>query len=160
MMKNSKLQSKQQGATLITSLMMLVVMTIVGVSATKISSSNILVAGNDQQKMRLFQKSQSELLELTTPLKLLPALNTPTLFVNDEYVIIQESGSLKTELITKGKDYSCNGINGRALTENTPCILFDFRITSRSPLGGAKEESHRGAGKEVPPISPNNFIRN
>ncbi|MEE9351256.1 MAG: pilus assembly PilX N-terminal domain-containing protein [Thiotrichaceae bacterium] len=159
-MKIIRFQNKQQGATLIMSLLMLVVMTIIGVSATKISSMDILIAGNDQQKMKLFQKTQSQLLELTTPLTLLPVLNDSSLFVDDVYTLDQESGSRKIEIVTKKQSYSCKGINGNAISIPTPCELFDFKIKAHAQLGGGAVESYRGAGKEVPPIAPNNFIGN
>jgi hypothetical protein len=144
---------KQQGATLITALGLLMVMTVVGVTATKMSSIETLIAGNEQKKMKLFQETQSELYKLTTPIKLMPALQDDTLFVNDVYAVSHET--IKQEDITKLQGYTCKGIDGLAASIGGPCKLYDFKITTRSATGGAAQESHRGAGKEVPPVSPN-----
>ena len=42
---------RQQGATLITSLILLLVMTIVGVSSVKVSSIDAMIAGNPQEML-------------------------------------------------------------------------------------------------------------
>lgn len=161
-MKRAKFHNKQQGATLVTALVLLVVMTIIGVTATKMSSIETLIAGNDQSKMKLFQETQSDLYTLTTPLKLMPALLDDTLFVNDTYVVSNSdditNGHSKKEYIKKLGGYICKGIDGLAASVGGPCKLYDFKVTTRSEAGGAREESHRGAGKEVPPVSPNCLI--
>ncbi len=156
-MNTLKFQHKQRGATLLTSLGLLMVMTVIGVTATKMSSIEALVAGNEQTKMKLFQTTQSDLYKFTTPVQLMPVLLDDTLFDNnDEYAAGHDS--LKTETITKLSPYTCKGINGLAVSIGGPCKLFDFGVSTRSVTGGAREESHRGAGKEVPPTSPNCLI--
>ncbi len=155
-MKNTKFHKKQQGATLITALGLLMVMTIVGVTATKMSSIETLIAGNEQSKMKLFQETQSDLYKLTTPLKLMPALQDDALFVDGVYEVSNEHS--KKEFIAKLEGYTCKGIDGLPVSVGLPCKLYDFKITTRSATGGAIEESHRGAGKEVPPVSVNCHI--
>ena len=155
-MKMTRFHNKQQGATLITALGLLMVMTVAGVTATKMSSIETLIAGNEQSKMKLFQETQSDLYELTTPLKLMPALLDDTLFVNDIYEV--SNAHAKKEFITKLEGYTCKGINGLAASVGGPCKLYDFKVTTRSEAGGAREESHRGAGKEVPSASVNCLI--
>ncbi len=70
----SSMRIKQQGATLVTALVFLVLMTIVSVSAAKISMIDVLVSGNNQQEMLLFQKTSRELEDHTNPTKLLNLL--------------------------------------------------------------------------------------
>ncbi len=151
------IQKKQQGATLLTSLGLLMVMTVIGVTATKMSSIEALLAGNEQVKMKLFQTTQSELYKFTTPIQLIPVLLDDTLFDSKgEYAASDDF--LKKETITKLQAYTCKGINGLATSIGGPCKLFDFKVATRSDLGAAAEESHRGAGKEVPPVSANCLI--
>lgn len=158
-MKQLKNTSKNQtGATLVVSLMLLVVMTIVGVSVTKLSSVDVLVAGNEQQQLELFQTTQTDLNLLTTPVKLFDPLVDDTLFVNDVYVLTQESGSSKTEQITELYEYGCKGIGGRAVTFGTPCRLFNFKVDTTGPYKTGRDSGSRGAGKEIPDVSVNNQI--
>jgi len=113
-MKNFKsVSNKQQGATLVTSLMMLTIMTIVGVSAVKVSSTEILIAGNEQEKMKLFQTTQTDLNELSTPLELLTPLvgevddeqNQAEFDTNGEYTV---STSATKTAVSEEIISSCN----------------------------------------------------
>ena len=63
-------KNKQMGATLITSLVFLLLMTIVSVSATKMSILDLLVSSNEQQQMVLFQTTANQLKQLTHVSKL------------------------------------------------------------------------------------------
>ncbi len=156
-MKKPNFHKRQQGATLITSLGLLMVMTVVGVTATKMSAIETLIAGNEQIKMRLFQTTQNELYKLATPINLMPVLQDDTLFVEGVYVISNDTD--KKENITRlQQGYICKGINGNAQSIGGLCNLYDFEVITRSAMGGATAESHRGAGKEVPPVSPNCLI--
>ena len=172
MMTNSNLFLKktQQGATLITALMMLLVMTILGIAAIKMSSISILMAGNDQQKLMLMQNAETDLINLTTPVKLLDPLIKET--VNGEiaefdedtgiYVVLDPYSALATEIITDMSSiYDCSGFAGRAVSlgpDVPPCRLYDFQIRARSESGGAREVRRRGAGKEVPNIGKNSYL--
>ena len=70
----SSIKFKQQGATLFTALVFLLLMTIVSVSAAKISMLDVMVSGNNQQQMELFQKTARELDEHAKPEKLIKLL--------------------------------------------------------------------------------------
>lgn len=155
-LKNIK--KNQKGATLVVALMLLVVMTIVGVSATKLTSVDLLVAGNEQQQLELFQTTQTDLNLLTTPVKLYDPLVDETLFVNDVYVITQETGSGKTEEITELYEYGCKGIGGKAVGFGTPCRLYDFKVNTKGPYKTGRDSGSRGAGKEIPDVAINNQI--
>lgn len=167
-MKRTNFHKRQQGATLIISLALLMVMTVVGVTATKMSSVETLIAGNEQSKMKLFQETQSELYKFATPIQLLPALKDDTLFVNDVYTVSDEKSHIKSicklesytcvKSVHKLKRYECKGIDGLARSVGGPCNLYAFKVKTHTATGGARQESHRGGGKEVPPISPNCLI--
>ena len=168
-MKNFKsVSNKQQGATLVTSLMMLTIMTIVGVSAVKVSSTEILIAGNEQEKMKLFQTTQTDLNELSTPLELLTPLvgevddeqNQAEFDANGEYTV--STSATKTATITDmDTEYKCEGVNGEAVSigpSSPPCRLFDFRVNTKKLHSSARATVRRGAGKEVPNDNTNNQI--
>ncbi|MEE9445137.1 MAG: pilus assembly PilX N-terminal domain-containing protein [Cocleimonas sp.] len=158
----------QQGATLVTSMMMLVVMTIVGVSAAKVSSIDVLVAGNEQQKMMLFQTTQSDLNDLSTPLKLFAPLvgevgeddSKAEFDSNGKYTV--STSTVKVAVITDlNTEYKCEGVNGKAVSigpSTPPCRLYDFSVSTKKLNSGARESAHRGAGKEVPNDNTNNGI--
>ncbi len=168
-MKNIKLVNlKQQGATLVTSMMMLVIMTIVGVSAVKVSSIDVLVAGNEQQKMELFQTTQTDLNGLSTPLELLAPLvgevdenGTKAEFdANGKYTV--STSTQKTAIISDmDTENPCEGIDGKAISwglSTPPCRLYDFNVNTKKLNSGARESAHRGAGKEVPNDNTNSAL--
>jgi len=163
MNKISNKQHKQQGATLITALMMLLVLTILGISAVKMTTLNILVAGNEQQKMMLFQTAETDLVNMTTPVKLYTPL-VDKLFDQDtgEYLVPNPTNPLSAETITDtGKIYSCEGISGLAVSlgpDMPPCQMYDFQIRARAANRGARDTHHRGAGKEVPNPKKNSYL--
>jgi len=71
---NRNFAKKQQGATLVTALVFLTLMTIVSVSAAKISMLDVLVSGNNQQQMVLYQKTSRDLNAHAKPTRLLKLL--------------------------------------------------------------------------------------
>ncbi len=151
-----KKSHKQQGATLITSLMMLMIMTTVGVTAIKTSSVDILIANNDQRQMLLFQQKESELIKLSNPATLLlPWLEIDgAKFTNNEYVIPSPSIH-QTTVISKVTDLkkfaACSDSElGPGIP---PCRLFDFNLSLTSQFKGAKAAGSRGVGKEVPALN-------
>ena len=58
-MNNTKKYSTQAGMTLVTSLMMLLVMTILGVTAIRLSSVDLLIANNYQHQLSVYQAAKS-----------------------------------------------------------------------------------------------------
>lgn len=165
-------RSKQQGATLITSMMMLLVMTIIGIAAVKMSSIDIIIAGNDQQRLMLMQETESELVNLSTPGKLLDPLigefvgSEQALFDADtkSYRVPEPRNPTSIEIITDlEKLYSCEGFSGLAVSmgpDVPPCRLYDFQVRTKKANSGAKELRRRGAGKEVPNIGKNSYLAN
>lgn len=156
---NTQKAYKQQGTALIMSLLMLIIMTIVGVTAIKTSSIDVLMAHNDQRQMMLFQKKESALIKFVSPATLLlPWLKIDNAkFTNNEYVA-QPPVVDKTTVIAKITDLrkmvSCRGVNNQATEIGAaapPCRLFDFNISLKSQFkGAAYAAGSRGVGKEVP----------
>ncbi len=165
-----KISKKQSGATLFTSLIFLTLMTIVTVSATKISMVDILVAGNDQQQMEIFHQAENELIMFVKTSKLYTPLQreqSGQLFGNtktdDKKFVFNTSPSETTETITDLEElYSClrEGI-GSSIGPGTPnCKLYDFQIRKTSNTNNSiKDELHRGAGKMIPnPKSKGSYL--
>jgi type II secretory pathway pseudopilin PulG len=156
---NNKLKNKQQGATLITSLIMLLIMTIVGVAATKSSSMSILIAGNDQQKILLAQTLDSELSKFASIETLEKSFTkngfTPSAGQTNKYIFAQDDvDDLKVnkEITNLNFNYACKR-NGKAsdLGADAPsCDLYDFYIDLKRSASSARDTRHQGSGKMVP----------
>jgi hypothetical protein len=140
-------------------MMMLTVMTIVGVSATKMTSIDILVAGNEQQQMALFQETENALTILTDIDKLNHAYESAFMlatFTGDEYTLTDAQKNSGHGFVEKIKDmktkYPCrrHGL-GMSLGGGAPeCDMYDFGVKAKKANSGARDEHHRGAGKMVP----------
>lgn len=149
----------QKGATFITAMLMLVIMTILGVSAVKVSSMDILVAGNDQRSMMLFQTAQTELNELSTPSNLLPPLLDNTKFKNDIYDVPSSNSNITKKIKSMKVKYMCQGIDRKAVSIGPsvpPCVMYEFKINTKQ--GSARESLRRGAGKEIPDDKKNSYL--
>ncbi len=157
---------KQKGATLMTSLVFLVLMTVVSVSATKVSIMDLLVSGNNQQEMMLYQDNENQLKLLAEIGILGPILNAnpddPTIgngadvhqFIFDDVDAAAKGHALKlSDYSNGGKDlYTCsrNGA-GTSLGPNAlKCRLFDFEVNSRVQGTSTRNVHHKGTGKAVP----------
>jgi len=160
--------SKQKGATLITALSFLALMTIVSVSATKISILDILASGNDQQQSLLFQRSENSLIELTTVSKLYkPMVKVDGASFSEstgEYLFPSANDSdflIQQKITDKKIRYECNGFNGKAISlgPSVPrCDLYDFEARMRKQNTGASARHNRGAGKEKPNLLKNSYL--
>ena len=156
-----KLLKKQKGATLFTALVFLTLMTIVSVSATKLSILDVLIAGNNQQQMELYQETSNDLNKHADPSILLPILQLNGVGAPwDITMPIDTLHPLRDEKIgNRVKDYYCAG-NGLATSvgpDTPPCFLFDFEVKNQKSNSSAKEMHRRGAGKEFPKASRNNY---
>ena len=156
---------KQQGATLFTALVFLALMTIVSVSAARISMIDVLVSGNNQQQMELYQRTAREIDDHATGKKLL------TLFGDDEtkqdvsnpwtydYDVTDAKSNTLENITNRNKIYQCEGINGLATSQGSEnkCHLFDFEVKTNKKNSSARDRHARGAGKVYPTASRNNF---
>ena len=158
-MKRSS-RSKQHGATLLSALTFLVLLTVVGVSASKIAIQDILIAGNDQKQMMLYQVTENQLKKLTN-ISMLSQTFTEDGFTSnleeqdDKYQfdeIDTDKGKL-TEIITDiPVIYPCER-QGKATSIGPaapPCDLYDFQVKTKGKNFGGKDKHHRGAGKMIP----------
>ena len=155
------MQNREKGATLFTALVFLTLMTIVSVSAAKISMIDGLMAGNNQQKMELYQQTSNDLNNHTNPGRLLPILQQQHVNTAWSKAITQDaSHPHRSEKIeNRVKKYHCAG-NGLATSigpDTPPCYLFDFEVKNKKAYSSAKEQHTRGAGKEFPKASRNNY---
>ncbi len=162
-MTHTFIPKKQRGATLFTSLVFLALMTIVSVSAAKISMLDILVSGNNEQQMRLFQTTENNLKELTTPVQLLPVLNVKGFGApwDHELPTNPVKPHAELEIGSRNLEYSCGGFDGQAVSmgpDVPPCFLYDFKAESSLANSGAKDKHVRGAGKEFPNVSRNSSL--
>lgn len=160
--KRSSLFCKQKGATLFASLIFLILMTIVSVSATKISILDILVSSNDQQEMMLFNQTENDLKKLTTPVELMTAIGEEgisTAWVRNKPSNLSKPNN-SDKITNRDHIYECGGFNGLAISigpSEAFCRVFDFEVRSGVPNTGVRDKHTRGAGKEFPNGSRNNY---
>ena len=159
---------RQEGVTLFTSLVFLTLMTIITVSATKISMVDILVAGNDQQQMEIFHATENELTNFTATAMLsvpLERQDEGQTFGNgggtvngidsdDNTFSFAGAPAGTAEVITDlEEEYAClrDGM-GSSIGPGAPnCRLYDFQIRKTSNKNkSVRDQHHRGAGKMVP----------
>jgi hypothetical protein len=152
-----KLPQKQQGATLFTSLVFLTLMTVVSVSATKISMLDILVAGNNQQQMLMFQDTENDLQLLTTPVILLESLYEKK-FAGPWVRKLSSEQKVTNRFL----EYYCTA-DGQASSVGSnvpPCFLFDFEAKKSKHNTGMKDKHTRGSGKEFPDLTQHSSLDN
>lgn len=156
------LVKQQQGMTLATTLVFLVLMTIVAVSATKISILDILVAGNEQQQMLLHQQSENDLKTIVNVSNLYKAVGPDgfqgNIADNNKKFKLDDSTNYVTKIITDlSRSYTCER-NGRAMSmgrDAPQCSLYNFEVKSNSQGSGAHTKLHGGAGKMAPNLNAN-----
>ncbi len=166
---HSSIAQKQRGATLFTALVFLALMTIVSVSAAKISMLDVLVSGSNQQEMLLYQKTDRETTDHTRPSKLLSLLTENNGETHNylapwgyDFPILPTNPNSKQKITNRVMEYGCGAIGGLATSQGSDnsCRLFDFEVKTKKANSGAKDRHARGAGKEYPSASRNNFNNN
>ena len=160
--------NKQRGATLFSALVFLILMTIVSVTAAKISMLDTLVAGNNQQQMQVFQSTENDLKELTTVVKLYsPLVNNPVDAKFDESTGIYEldvdtnKPHITQQITDLSKRYSCGGFSGKAVSIGpsvSPCDLYGFQVKAKKAGSGVRDRHNRGAGKEKPNPKKDSYL--
>jgi hypothetical protein len=162
--KNKQIPSfskRQQGATLFTTLVFMVLMTVVGVSASKVSLQDMYMANNEQQRMLLFQKTEIRLDEFTQTQSLVQTFSSDGSFqanVSGKEQFRFTNTALQSEGVTQFINnlpvlYPCESQGrGTSLGNGAPaeCDLYDFQISSSAVNTSASDKHHRGAGKMVP----------
>ncbi len=150
---NPKLKSKQEGATLMVVMSFLVLMTIVTVSATKISILDVLVSGNDQQRVIAYNTAANDLTEYTQASALDEAYSHDG-FDNalQQYKAADSTPALTKYITDMEQTYYCerDGL-GSSLGGGAPeCKLYDFQILLNQKNTGVREDHRNGGGKMVP----------
>jgi hypothetical protein len=163
--KSMSAPSKQRGMTLMTTLVILLIMTTVGLTSSKLSVYDTMIARNNKVQTLVYQETANDLRELTS-LEMLhdPMLSKKFNNLTGIYTVpISDSKKETVEIINAvGFDalnelYDCEGVQGRASSIGMgarKCDLFDFQVTrQKKGQSGAKDKHHAGMGKEVPPPS-------
>ena len=149
-------KNKQTGITLITSLMMLLVLTILGVTAIKISSVDLLIADNYQKKLQVYQAAESKIQKDVDFYWLYKWVSSA------ENVPLDEAKGMVTtsEVIDIEEEYQCtpNGLATSLGPDSTPCRIYMFQVKASMAASGAKEAHYQGAGKLVPNLSKGSFL--
>ncbi len=163
-LQNKKYLNKQQGATMVTTLVFLLLMTIVTVSASKMSILDILVSSNNQRQLEVFQQTANDLKLITTPVKFLEAYNANEHLIPWGYDL-DDQGNIeadtKKSIASRDLEYICGGFNGLAVSigpSESPCYLYDFKVKSSLNSSGVRDKHLRGAGKEFPDGSRNSTL--
>ncbi len=145
---------KEQGATLFTAISILTVLTIISISAARMSIMDIRVASNDEQQMMMYQKAENALKQITKPVKLYEWIearrkNSSAKGIED---ITTNETKAKTNITDLKTEYACVGRGGAvSIGPSVPfCELYDFHIDISKQGLGMRDIHHRGAGKEVP----------
>ena len=150
---NPKLKSKQEGVTLMAVMTFLVLMTVVTVSATKISILDVLISGNDQQRVVGYNAAENSLAQHTKTNVLNDAIAADGFNnAHNQYETTDSTDSLSKRVTDLSVKYLCrregrgSSIGGGA----PPCKLYDFQIIMNQKNTGVREDHHKGGGKMVP----------
>lgn len=146
---NIKNIKRQSGITLITSLMMLLAMTIIGITAMKISSIDLLVANNYQEQLVVYQEAKTKTRREVSFYRLhdfVMSDKQPPNTTKDAMVTKVEVTNLNSEYPCKGKNYLANSLGPGA----PACKLFMFAVDADMKGSGAKEKHYQGSGKQYP----------
>ena len=149
------LQSKQQGAVLIWSVVILMILTMVGISAVKMSGISTQITGNSIFSMLVFQGAESSLSKTTkihyikmaiekTPNK---KIDVPVLDLPDENA---SKGKLKSKVNVTWKGYQGCPINSSAYSTIQKCHYFDIEAKTSLSGTGARTDHILGVAKPGP----------
>lgn len=148
--------NRQSGVTLITSLMLLLVMTITGVTAVKLSTIDLLIAHNYQQQLSVFQEAETKIRREASFDRLYNWM------MEDKQPPDTSKGVTVSKAAVAGLDrsYPCKGRGhlANSLGPDAPvCKVFLFSIDARMKGTGAKESLYQGAGKQFPNQSSGSY---
>jgi hypothetical protein len=142
-------KKRQSGITLITSLMMLLAMTLIGVTAVRISSVDLLVAHNYQQQLSVYQEAETKIRREVSFYRLhdwMMADKQPPETLKDKMTSTAAVSDLDRSYPCKGRSSLANSLGPDA----PACKVFLFTIDSDMKGTGAKESHYQGAGKQFP----------
>ncbi len=146
---------KQKGASLIIALVVLLVITILGISSVRLSSQDLIIASNEQQQMMVFQATESarkQVVNFYNVYKWIDDETTPSTLTQQI-----NSGNVRSDItITRGAAYTCFGQAGQEGEANSigvgtnKCRVYTFAIDSQLLGTGARAKLFKGEGKELP----------
>ena len=153
-----KINIKQQGSTLIMSLMMLIVITIAGVSAVKISSIDTLIAGNEQQAMELYQETENTLTKFANTNSIYQALDKDKDYEftgniegqSNKYKMTDSNSSVSKIITDTERRVDCRRSGQGTTIGLIDCRVYDFEVKMKAALSSAEHTHYRGMGKVVP----------
>ena len=147
--------NKQQGAALIWSVVILMILTMVGISAVKMSGISTQLTGNSIFSMLVFQGAESSLGKTTkiyyikkaieeTPVK---QIDVPASDLPDESA---SKGVLKSKVNVAWKNYQGCPINSSAYSSVQKCHYFDVEAQTVLSGTGARANHTLGVAKPGP----------
>ncbi len=149
----------QAGASLIAALVVLLVITMIGISGVRLSTQDLMIASNEQQQMMVSQASESASNKVVNFFNVYQWIEDETL--PDIQARVLDSGSVKSEVsIGRGAKYTCFGQSGEAMSlgpSATKCRVYTFDINSTLVGTGARDRLFKGEGKELPSVAGGGF---
>ena len=149
----------QQGVSLVIALVVLLVITMIGISSVRLSSQDIIIASNEQQQMMISQASESARKKVVSFYNVYRWINDETL--PDEQIQELNTGRVRSNVvITRGEIYNCFGQSGEAMSLGpgaSKCRVYTFDIDSKLLGTGARNRLFKGEGKEIPTVAGDGF---
>lgn len=136
------IKNSQRGATLVTALIMLVVLTLLVVSGIRSSSSNLRIAGNMQMQAEARAAAQQAIEQIISS----RVIDTSPQTIGNYTVIIETSSCLSATKIEKSdhnRPEECKGVAG--------CYwgTWDVVAIATDPNTGASAEIHQGVRRPM-----------
>ena len=154
-----KHKSSQQGASLFVGLLILLVISILGMSSVRLSIIDTMIASNDEQQMLVTQTSETVRKKVVYFYHLFQWIkegDNP----DDITTTIKSAKVFSKVTLDSGEFYPCFGQSGEAMSLGPAapkCRVFSFKIDSKIAGTGAQETLVKGEGKEFPNIHGNAF---
>lgn len=152
-----KIIKNQQGASLVIALVILLVITILGISSVRLSSQDLIIASNEQQQMMVHQAAESAKKQVVNFYNVYKWIDDQTL----PNTMTQQlnSGNVQSDItISRGATYTCFGQAGAANSVGigtNKCRVYTFSINSQLLGTGARTQLFKGEGKELPAVVGN-----
>ena len=153
----------QRGMALVFALVVLLILTILGVSGLRTSSLEQLMSGNVQEQTRAFEAADSGLSRALNDIKTNTTSVDPTTFVDGTqytYQVITANGSEKTKATATAKQPKLKQV-GPSVRSNKPSgsnactAYYDQNVLGATSGSFAQESLHQGMNTGAPcPQSP------
>jgi len=151
----------QRGMALVFALIVLLILTILGVSALRTSSLEQLMSGNTQEQTRAFEAADSGLSRALNDIKTSTTSVDPTSFANNTQYTYQVSSTGERSTTTATAKTPTLTQIGPAVRSSTPsgsnvCVAYyDQKVTGATNVTLAQENLHQGLTTGAPcPASP------